>query len=86
MPRLRLLCTESTRVSTSLKLLAISLSQRLGYKVWRSTRQKPNRVHAKYGQSVDKLTQYLWFQEQGLSALELPHIKQRLKGGLIMVM
>lgn len=70
MPKLRLLCTEGTKKSASLKLLANALTQRLGYKVWRSTRQKPNRVHVKYGQSVDKLTQYRWFQEQGLSALE----------------
>lgn len=70
MPRLRLLCTESTRFSSSLKLLAQGLTQRLGYKVFRSTRPRVNRDHVKYGHSVDKLTQYLWFQEQGLSALE----------------
>jgi hypothetical protein len=38
--------------------------------VWRSTVAKPNRVNLKYGQSVDKLYQYNWFKEQGLSALE----------------
>lgn len=70
MPRLRLLCTESCRSSTSLKLLAQALTQKLGYKVWRSTQQKPNREHLRYGFSVDKLTQYRWFQEQGLSSLE----------------
>lgn len=68
--KIRLLCTEGTKKSASLKLLANALTQRLGYKVWRSTKQKPNREHLKYGQSVDKLTQYRWFQEQGLSALE----------------
>jgi len=67
--KLRLLCTESTRKSTSLKLLAQTLTQKLGYKVWRSTQPKPRREHIKYGHSVDKLTQYRWFQEQGLSAL-----------------
>lgn len=70
MPKLRLLCTEGTKKSASLKLLANALTQRLGYKVWRSTRPHPRREHLKYGQSVDKLTQYRWFQEQGLSALE----------------
>lgn len=70
MPKLRLLCTEGTKKSASLKLLANALTQRLGYKVWRSTRPHPRREHIKYGQSVDKLTQYRWFQEQGLSALE----------------
>lgn len=70
MPKLRLLCTEGMKKSASLKLLANALTQRLGYKVWRSTRPHPRREHIKYGQSVDKLTQYRWFQEQGLSALE----------------
>ena len=68
--KLRLLCTEGTKKSASLKLLAQALSTRLGYKVFRSTQQKPKRDHIRYGHSVDKLTQYRWFQEQGLSALE----------------
>lgn len=76
--RKRLLCTESTRVSGSLKLLAQRLTEKLGYKVWRSTIQKPKRDHLKYGQSVDKLTQYRWFQEQGLSSLEFTTDGQRV--------
>lgn len=70
MPRIRLLCTEGTKGSASLKLLAQTLSEKLGYKVWRSTRPHPRRDNIKYGYSVDKLTQYRWFQQQGLSALE----------------
>ena len=68
--RKRLLCTERTRNSGSLKLLAQALTEKLGYKVWRSTQSKAGRDNIKYGHSVDKLTQYQWFQEQGLSALE----------------
>jgi len=68
--KLRLLCTNSTRFSASLKLLANSLSQRVGYRVFRSTIPKAGRYALMYGQSVDKLTQYRWFQGQGLSALE----------------
>lgn len=68
--KLRLLCTESTKGSQSLKALAQGLTQRLGYKVWRSTKQKPYRVHHKYGHSVDKLTQYNWFKENQIPALE----------------
>lgn len=68
--KLRLLCTEGTKGSTSLKLLAQTLTAKLGYKVFRSTREKVKRQHIKYGHSVDKLAQYRWFQEQGLSALE----------------
>lgn len=68
--KLRLLCTESTKGSQSLKALAQGLTQRLGYKVWRSTKQKPYRIHHKYGHSVDKLTQYNWFKENQIPALE----------------
>lgn len=68
--KIRLLCTEGTKGSQSLKLLASGLSTRLGYKVWRSTLQKPRRQHLRYGHSVDKLTQYKWFQDQAIPALE----------------
>ncbi len=68
--KLNLLCTESTKGSLSLKELANALTTRLGYKVWRTTKVKPKRLGLKYGHSVDKLTQYKWFKEKGLSALE----------------
>jgi len=68
--KINLLCTNGTRGSQSLKALAQSLTQRLGYKVWRTTVPKPKRLGIKYGNSVDKLYQYNWFKEQGLSALE----------------
>jgi len=68
--KFRLLCTDSTKGSASLKLLANALTDKLGYKVLRSVRPRANREHLKYGHSVDKLTQYQWFKEQGLSALE----------------
>lgn len=68
--KIRLLCTNSTKGSASLKALAASLSTKLGYKVFRSVRPKDGRLNLSYGQSVDKLTQYKWFKEQGLSALD----------------
>lgn len=68
--RKRLLCTEGTQHSASLKLLAQGLSAKLGYRVFRSTQAKALRENIKYGHSMDKLTQYKWFKEQGLSALE----------------
>ncbi len=68
--KLRLICTEGTRKSSSLKELAKNLQQKVGYKVWRSLIAKPNRRNLNYGQSSNKLQQYLWFQQQGLSALE----------------
>jgi glutathione synthase/RimK-type ligase-like ATP-grasp enzyme len=80
--KLRLLCTESTRKSASLKLLAQALTAKLGYKVWRSIVTKPNRVHLKYGQSVDKIAQYRWFKEQNLPALEFTTSTEEAQGWL----
>ena len=68
--KLSLLYTESTKRSTSLKLLAQNLSNKLGYKVWRTRVAKPIRNNLKYGHSVNKLEQYEWFKQQGLSALK----------------
>ena len=56
--------------SPSLKRVANALTQKLGYKVFRRKFVKPKRATAYYGQGVDKLTQYKWFKEQGLSALK----------------
>ena len=70
MKKLQLLSTNSTKGSQSLKQLAVALSQQLGYKVLRTTKVNPKRVQLKYGNSTDKLSQYKWFKEQGLSALE----------------
>lgn len=68
--KLNLLCTESTKGSASLKLLANALTEQRGYKVWRTTKAKARRLGLMYGHSVDKLYQYNWFKEKGLSALE----------------
>jgi glutathione synthase/RimK-type ligase-like ATP-grasp enzyme len=70
MKKLQLLSTNSTKGSQSLKQLAIALSQQVGYKVLRTTKVNPKRIQLKYGNSTDKLSQYKWFQQQGLSALE----------------
>ena len=70
MKKLQLLSTNSTKGSQSLKQLAVALSQQLGYKVLRTTKVNPKRVQLKYGNSTDKLSQYKWFKQQGLSALE----------------
>ena len=68
--KISLLCTESTRFSASLKLLAGALTQKLGYRVPRTRKVSSRRIQLKYGHSVNKITQYEWFKEQGLSALE----------------
>jgi hypothetical protein len=67
-PRVRLLST--CLKSGSLKRLAEGLSTKLGYKVWRSKNQKPNKIHLLYGDQKGKIEQYKWFKEQGLQALD----------------
>jgi glutathione synthase/RimK-type ligase-like ATP-grasp enzyme len=55
--------------SKSLRLLAEELSQRLGYKVWRSANMKPKRIHLLYGDCKDKITQYEWFKANSVPGL-----------------
>jgi hypothetical protein len=68
--KLQLLSTKNGMKSSSLKRLALSLSKAMGYKVFRTTNVRPHRRQLRYGDSVDKLTQYAFFQKAGLSALE----------------
>jgi hypothetical protein len=68
--KLQLLSTKNGMKSSSLKRLALSLSKAMGYKVWRTTKVRAHKKQLRYGDSVDKLTQYKWFQQHGLSALE----------------
>jgi len=66
-----LLCTNSTLKSASLKLIAQGLSTRLKRgKIFRTTKASVVRQQFKYGQSVDKLTQYKWFVQQEIPTLE----------------
>lgn len=59
-----------TRGSQSAKRLAQALTEQLGYKVWRSIKDFPKKQALTYGQGVDKLTQFKWFEAQGIPALE----------------
>lgn len=56
--------------SGSAKRVAQGLSQALGYKVFRSLKAFPKKTKIKYGQGVDKLTQYKWFAANDIPALE----------------
>jgi hypothetical protein len=67
--KLQLLSTERGMKSRSLKALAQEMSIRLGYKVFRTTTQRANKVQFRYGSQVNKLDQYKWFKEKGLSSL-----------------
>lgn len=67
MKKVRLLSTNLK--SGSLKRLAEGLSKKLGYKVWRSSVQKPNRIHYLYGDCKNKLYQYQWFEANGVPSV-----------------
>lgn len=66
--KIRLLTTNLK--SGSLKRIAEGLSKKLGYKVWRSKLQKPNRIHLLYGDQKGKIEQYEYFKAQDLPALD----------------
>lgn len=76
-PRVRLLST--CLKSGSLKRLAEGLSTKLGYKVWRSKNQKPNKIHLLYGDQKGKIEQYQYFQEMEIPALEFTLSKDEAK-------
>jgi len=65
-----LLCTKRGLKSASLKAIAAGLSTHFQRKVWRTTKVSKIRQQFHYGQSVDKLTQYRWFQANEIPALE----------------
>ena len=65
-----LLCTNTGLKSASLKAIALGLSTHFKRKVFRTTKVSKIRQQFKYGQSVDKLTQYQWFQDNEIPALE----------------
>lgn len=68
--KLNIKLTEGTRASASAKRLAQALRPKVGYKVFRTLKTMPKKRQLLYGQGVDKLTQYKWFTQQGLSTLE----------------
>jgi glutathione synthase/RimK-type ligase-like ATP-grasp enzyme len=68
--KVQLLSTKNGMKSGSLKRLAVALTKVLGYKVFRTTDVRPDRKQFRYGDLVNKLEQYKWFQKHGLSALE----------------
>jgi glutathione synthase/RimK-type ligase-like ATP-grasp enzyme len=65
-----LLTTKSGLKSASLKAIAVGLSTHFKRKVWRTTKPSLKRKQFKYGQSVDKLTQYQWFSDNEIPSLE----------------
>lgn len=68
-----------TKGSQSAKRLASALSTKFGYKVWRTTKNNPKRISLTYGDPVNKLQQYQYFEQQGLSSLEYTTSRQQAK-------
>jgi len=66
--KLRLVSTKLK--SSSLKRVAEGLSNKLGYKVLRSKAPNPKFNNIVYGDQKDKLYQYKWFKEQGVTSPE----------------
>lgn len=65
--------------SQSLKLLAMGLSNKLGYPVLRSRKTHPRRTNIRYGDLKNKIAQYVWFEQQNLSALEYTQDVQKAR-------
>jgi len=65
MKPIRLLCKNLK--SESAKRLAINLSEALGYKILRVSKEVANREYIRYGDQKDKLTQYQYFRENKLN-------------------
>lgn len=65
-----LLCTEKGLRSRSLREIALGLSAMLGKRIWRTTKPSLIRPQFKYGQSVNKLSQYQWFKNNNIPCLE----------------
>lgn len=68
--KIALRLTPGTWGSQSAKRLAEGLSTVLGYKVFRTLQDSARQVQFKYGQGVDKLAQYKYFQANNIVALE----------------
>lgn len=61
--------TQGTKGSQSAKRLADALTQKLGYKVWRSTKDFPKKQALVYGAGADKLEQMKWFTANEIPSL-----------------
>lgn len=68
--KLALRLTQGTKGSQSAKRLAEGLSTKLGYKVFRTTKDSAKQIQLKYGQGMDKISQYVWFEHNQIPALE----------------
>lgn len=68
--------------SQSLKRLATSLSEVVGYRVLRTKRVNPRRQQYAYGNMTDKLSQYQWFKQQDIPCPEFTTDRQQAEAWL----
>lgn len=69
-PKLGIRVSLGTKGSQSAKRVAQALSEKLGYKVFRTTKALTKTKQISYGHGVDKIAQYSFFQNSGIPALE----------------
>lgn len=69
-PKLGIRVSLGTKGSQSAKRVAQALSEKLGYKVFRSTKALLKTKQISYGHGVDKLTQFKFFAANAIPALE----------------
>lgn len=68
--KVQLLSTKNGMKSSSLKRLAVALTNTLGYKVWRTINKRTDRKQFRYGDLVNKLDQYKFFQKNNISSFD----------------
>lgn len=68
--KLAIRLTQGTKGSQSTKRLAEALTEKLGYKVYRTLKESSRQVQIKYGHGVDKIAQYEFFKAHSIPALE----------------
>jgi hypothetical protein len=77
--KIQLRSTKTGMKSGSLKRVAKALSQLLGYKIYRTINSRKTRKQFVYGDVVNKLEQYKFFQKENLSALEFTTSQEQAK-------
>lgn len=79
MKPLQLFVSEGSASSETLKRLADKLSERLGYKVYRTTKYNPHKRNLVYGFGIKKLDQYKFFEENTIPSVDYTTDKDLVK-------
>jgi D-alanine-D-alanine ligase-like ATP-grasp enzyme len=68
--------------SQSLKRLAQGLTVATGKKVWRGKTPRANRLNLTYGGCCDKITQYKWYEANGIQSVPYTTSREEVKSWL----